>query len=295
MPLRKDNSLAVALIGAAAVVTAALIGYFATHQNKTDQIAVDYTVKVKDAQSHNPIVGAKVNLSEEQKAPQSYYADSDGIVYLRLSKDTKTITLEVTSSGYQNYSRSGLTVHTGSQDVFLEPLHLATTKTSALLDAFTLPVFLASWSSNGQKDDKEKLRIAKMCTSLGLNLAEMQASMDGLGKVHDPTVLNNVPTEAKPYWVAAEAIAETATALKYPEELAKGLNVSVAVALDRVRQRDVRALRPVLPETLVREYEQCFNQPTPREGLLSLQRWYGRAIDFVAAKAGVSGEQGFSF
>jgi hypothetical protein len=121
---QKDKPVAVALIGAAAVVIAALIGYFGVvRPNKPDPVFIDYTVRVKDAKSLKPIVSAKVNLAEDQKAPQPYYTDSDGVVYINnLSKDTKTISVEVTALGYQSQARNGLTAHTGSQDFLLEAL-----------------------------------------------------------------------------------------------------------------------------------------------------------------------------
>ena len=120
---KKDTAIPVALIGAVAVVIAAVIGYFATHPNKPDSGFIDYTVRVKDAKSFRPIVGAKVNLAEDQKAPQPYFTDSDGIIYVNnLSKDTKTISLEVMASGYQSQARNGLLAHTGSQDFMLETL-----------------------------------------------------------------------------------------------------------------------------------------------------------------------------
>lgn len=123
MPPKKDNSIVVALIGAAAVVIAALVGYFATHQNKIDQVSTNYTIKVKDSQSRNAIVNAQVDVTVDERAPQTYYTDSAGIVYVRLPSDTKTISLEVKASGYRNNLRSGLTGgHTGAQEILLDTL-----------------------------------------------------------------------------------------------------------------------------------------------------------------------------
>jgi hypothetical protein len=118
---KKDNSIAVALIGAAAVVIAALIGYWATH-SKPDPVLVDYTGKVKDANYLKPIGQASVAITEDQKPPQRFTTDSEGIFYARLSKDTQKMLLEVQARGYQDYSRTGPTVRTGSEDIFLEPV-----------------------------------------------------------------------------------------------------------------------------------------------------------------------------
>jgi hypothetical protein len=125
----KDHPIAVALIGAAAVVIAALIAYFATHQTKNDPVPTDYTVRVKDSKSHNPIGRAKVNLAEDQKPPQPYYTDSNGVVYVRLSSDVKTISLEVMAVGYDSQTINGLMAHTGTQEILLDPLPPPPTET----------------------------------------------------------------------------------------------------------------------------------------------------------------------
>ena len=123
---KKDNSVRVAPIAAASAVLVAAIGYWAiVRQSKPDKPTLsftDYSVRVQDAKSLKPIVSAKVNLAEEGKAPQLYYTGSDGTVYARLSRDSKTISLEVMAGGYQSQARNGLTAHTGSQDFMLETL-----------------------------------------------------------------------------------------------------------------------------------------------------------------------------
>ena len=116
----KDRPIAVALIGAAAIVIAALIGYWATH-SKSDPVLVDYTGKVKDAKSYQPIEKASVAITEDQKPPQRFTTDSEGIFYARLSRDTQKMFLEVKAQGYRDYSRTGPTVRTGTEDIFLEP------------------------------------------------------------------------------------------------------------------------------------------------------------------------------
>jgi hypothetical protein len=115
-----NKPIAVALIGAAALVIAALIGYLATH--KGDPALVAYTGKVKDAKSFKPVGNASVAITEDQKVPQRFTTDSEGVFYAKLSKDTQTMLLEVTAAGYQNYSRRGPTVRTGSEDILLEPM-----------------------------------------------------------------------------------------------------------------------------------------------------------------------------
>jgi hypothetical protein len=121
-PEKKDNSLAVALIGAAAVVIAALIGYWAMRPKEPDFVLVDYAGRVKDAKSHNPIAQAAVAITEDQKVPQRFTTDSEGVFYARLSGSTKTMLLDVQAGGYKDYSRRGPTVRTGSEDIFLEPV-----------------------------------------------------------------------------------------------------------------------------------------------------------------------------
>ena len=123
---KEGNSVRVALITAASAVLVAAIGYWEivrhSKTDKPDSAFTDYSVRVKDAKSLKPIVSAKVNLAEDQKAPHLFTADSDGIVNARLSRDSKTISLEVMAVGYQSQTRNGLTAHTGSQDFMLETL-----------------------------------------------------------------------------------------------------------------------------------------------------------------------------
>ena len=116
----KDNSIRVALIGAAAVVIAALIGYLATHQNTPNPVA--YTGKVKEARTFKAIGNAQVAITEDQKVPQRFVTDSEGVFFAELSRDAQTMLLEVKAIGYKEYSRRGPTVRTGSEDIFVEPL-----------------------------------------------------------------------------------------------------------------------------------------------------------------------------
>jgi outer membrane biosynthesis protein TonB len=114
-----NKPIAVALIGAAAVIIAALIGYFATHH---DSALVPYTGKVKDAKSYKPVGNASVAITEDQRVPQRFTTDSEGVFFAQLSKDTQTMLLEVKADGYKDYSRRGPTVRTGSEEIFLEPV-----------------------------------------------------------------------------------------------------------------------------------------------------------------------------
>jgi len=116
----RDNSIPVALIGAAAVIIAALIGYYATHRSNSTLVA--YTGKVKDGKSLKPVGNASVAITEDQKVPQRFTTDSEGVFFAQLAKDAQTMLLEVKAEGYKNYSRRGPTVRTGSEDIFLEPL-----------------------------------------------------------------------------------------------------------------------------------------------------------------------------
>jgi hypothetical protein len=121
-PQERQRPITVALIGAAAVVITALIGYWATTSSKSDPVLVDYTGKVEDAKSHKPIAKASVAITEDQKPPQRFATDSEGVFYARLSKSTETMLLEVQAGGYNDYSRVGPTVRTGSEEILLEPL-----------------------------------------------------------------------------------------------------------------------------------------------------------------------------
>jgi tetratricopeptide (TPR) repeat protein len=117
---KKDNQVLVALIGAAGVVIAALIGHFGFPN--WDGPPLGYTVEVKDATTHNPIIAATVNLAQDEKVPGTYPTDSRGVAYVPLQKDTKTVSLEVMASGYQSQTRKGLPAHLGSQEFLLESL-----------------------------------------------------------------------------------------------------------------------------------------------------------------------------
>jgi hypothetical protein len=116
----KDNSARVALITAVGTVVVALIGYLATHENKPDRVA--YTGKVKEARTFKAIGNAQVAITEDQKVPQRFTTDSEGVFFAQLHRDTQTMLLEIKATGYQDYSRRGPTVRTGSEDIFLEPL-----------------------------------------------------------------------------------------------------------------------------------------------------------------------------
>jgi hypothetical protein len=120
MPPASDNSVKVALIGTAGVILAALIGYFATRHPSPDLVA--YTGTVKDAKTFKPVRNAHVGITEDQSVPQRFTTDSEGVFFAKLSKDTQTMLLEITATGYQDYSRRGPTVRTGTEDIFLEPL-----------------------------------------------------------------------------------------------------------------------------------------------------------------------------
>jgi hypothetical protein len=120
VPPGKDNSVKVALIGMAGVILAALIGYFATRPTTSDLVA--YAGTVKDAKTHKPLRNALVGITEDQNIPQRFTTDSEGVFFARLSKATQTMLLEITADGYQDYSRRGPTVRTGTEDIFLEPV-----------------------------------------------------------------------------------------------------------------------------------------------------------------------------
>ena len=120
VPPGKDNSVKVALIGMAGVILAALIGYFATRPTTSDLVA--YAGTVKDAKTHKPLRNALVGITEDQNVPQRFTTDSEGVFFARLSKATQTMLLEITADGYQDYSRRGPTVRTGTEDIFLEPV-----------------------------------------------------------------------------------------------------------------------------------------------------------------------------
>src|ERR1700690_1296752 len=119
---KKDNSIAVALIGAAAVVIAALIAFWATRPKEPEPTLVNYTGTVKDESSKKPIRGAAVAITEDEAPPQRFATDSEGVFYARLSKNTHSMLLEVRATNYQEYSRRGPTVRTGGEDIFLTPL-----------------------------------------------------------------------------------------------------------------------------------------------------------------------------
>jgi len=111
--LRVEKLIAAALITSISVLIAVCIGC-------SNRVA--YTGKIKEAKSLKPISNASVAITEDQKVPQRFTTDSEGVFFAQLSKDTQTMLLEVKADGYQFYSRRGPTVRTGSEDIFLEPL-----------------------------------------------------------------------------------------------------------------------------------------------------------------------------
>jgi hypothetical protein len=113
----KQNSIKVALISAAGAVVAALIGYFAPF-HKPELIA--FTGKVKEAGSFKAIGNAQVEIEEDQKLPQRFVTDSEGVFFAQLSPGAQIMFLEIKAAGYKDYSRRGLAVRSGSEVILLE-------------------------------------------------------------------------------------------------------------------------------------------------------------------------------
>src|SRR5271167_4481207 len=93
----KETQIKVALITALGTIVVALIGYWGTHQSKSDWVG--YTGKVKEARTLKPIANAQVAITEDQKVPQRLVTDSEGVFYAQLSKETQTMLLEIRQRG----------------------------------------------------------------------------------------------------------------------------------------------------------------------------------------------------
>src|SRR5580692_4754545 len=99
----KSPAVKAAWIAAASAILVAVIGYFAT-VHPTPEF-VSYTGTVKDANTLKPVAHASVAITEDQKVPERFTTDSEGVFFAKLSKDTQTMVVEVEAPGYQNYSR----------------------------------------------------------------------------------------------------------------------------------------------------------------------------------------------
>jgi carboxypeptidase family protein len=159
-PGEKKRPVTVALVGAGALILAALIGVWGTRShadsstapNKVEASApsvapansataanqpadpspsgqspsdkddlIDYSGTVRDAKTKKAIGGAKVAITEDQDVPQRLTTDSEGVFYAKLHKNSSTILLTVDAVGYKEYTRRARSVRTGGEDILLEP------------------------------------------------------------------------------------------------------------------------------------------------------------------------------
>src|SRR6266576_3415839 len=96
----------VALIGAGAVILAALIaGYWSRNGNTVEPKAkaIEYTGRVTDT-NNNKIYNAKV-IVEVDKSVQVQMTDSEGYFRVTLSEPAKSVRLRVEKENYESFDR----------------------------------------------------------------------------------------------------------------------------------------------------------------------------------------------
>jgi hypothetical protein len=120
---RTNNKITIytALIGAGAVILAAIIAaYWAHNRNLNPQPkAIEYTGRVTDT-NNNKIQNAKVIL-EADKNVQIQMTDSEGYFRVTLSEPTKAVRLRVEKETYEPFDRTVWLDRTGVEPIQLSP------------------------------------------------------------------------------------------------------------------------------------------------------------------------------
>jgi hypothetical protein len=122
MPVKK-NEILVALIGAVAVVAAALIAArCASRPGSPEPKQVSKTGRVLDANSGRPIANAKVSIEQDQQVPQIHNTDSEGIFHLTVPESANSIRLRVEADKYIITTRNVPITRTGIEEIKLPPM-----------------------------------------------------------------------------------------------------------------------------------------------------------------------------
>ena len=90
--MTKSRPVLVALIGAVAIIVAAIIGYMATTGGLSGS-TFEYTGEIRDT-GGKPVADAKVRITEDEKVPQTVPSDSEGVFHANLLKKSANIYIE---------------------------------------------------------------------------------------------------------------------------------------------------------------------------------------------------------
>lgn len=101
-----------------------IVGYwqFVYKPSQQEQVkTIPYTGRVRDDQTNQPVVKAKVSIEEDQKVPQVQETDSDGIFHVYLPESVKEVRILVDAGGYKPLDRRVSLTRTGIEDIRLQP------------------------------------------------------------------------------------------------------------------------------------------------------------------------------
>lgn len=121
------TSIWVALIGAAALVIATLIGIIWSHNKSLGPDPkgnVSYTGRVTDAHTGGPLRNATVTIEEDQ-SPQIQVTDQEGYFYVSLKQDAKAVRVRLGVDGYEKFERIVSLTRTGIEPIQLKPTSLS--------------------------------------------------------------------------------------------------------------------------------------------------------------------------
>ncbi len=120
----------VALIGAAALIIATLIGIIWSH-NKSPSPKdpdlkgdVSYTGRVTDVHTEGPIRNASVTIEEDQNV-QIQVTDQHGYFNVSLKQDAKAVRVRLEVDGYEKFDRIVSLTRTGIEPIQLKPTSLS--------------------------------------------------------------------------------------------------------------------------------------------------------------------------
>jgi hypothetical protein len=113
-----EHSTRNALIGAAAVIIAAIIGYLAVRSPPPQQ-DIQYTGRVIDKRTQQVIKGAEVSV-DTQGPPQVYYTDSNGVFTLKLKPNVQVVRLRVVAQSYPVFDGNVSATRSELEDIRLE-------------------------------------------------------------------------------------------------------------------------------------------------------------------------------
>jgi Carboxypeptidase regulatory-like domain len=115
-PGRASTNIWVAVIGAAATITAGYLTYLATRKHEPAPLGTIFSGRVWNEDSR-PVLDAKVSIAEDQNVPQTTKTDADGIFHIQLSPTTQSLRITVYADGYDAVTKDANPHRTGPEDI----------------------------------------------------------------------------------------------------------------------------------------------------------------------------------